>query len=155
MHEARIAQIAGQPVLILAAFPDPRFRLGAAAERQPDGKRLAGPAFELDLPAFDAGRPRLEAAEARADEAAARAEEEDAALTAELETLRARLIAARKAAGRLGGAIVPARAALAARTRLLGDRQAESDARRELVEALRDYWTTRAALERAVGGSLP
>ncbi len=94
------------------------FRLGAAGERQPDGKRLAGPAFELDLPAFNAARPRLEAADARADEAAARAEEEAAELTAELEILRARLVAARKAARRWRDAIVPARAGIAAETQL-------------------------------------
>lgn len=143
------------------------FSLGVAAEREPDGRRLAGPAFDLDLPLFNAAKPRLEAADARADEAAARADEEDAALTAELETLRARLAAARKAARRWRDVIVPARAGITAETQLryngmltgaaqlLSVRQAETDARRELIEALRDYWTTRAALERAVGGSLP
>jgi outer membrane protein TolC len=121
----------------------------------------------LDLPLFNPSRPRLEAADARADEAAARADEEDAELTAELETLRARLSAARKAARRWRDVIVPARAGITAETQLryngmltgaaqlLSARQAETDARRELIEALRDYWTTRAALERAVGGSLP
>ena len=76
-------------------------------------------------------------------------------MTAELETLRARLSAARKAAGRLRDEIVPARTRIAAGTGLASARQAETDARVALVEALRDYWTTRAALERAVGGSLP
>ncbi|MFI5348788.1 MAG: TolC family protein [Elusimicrobiota bacterium] len=142
-------------------------RLGAAAEREPDGTRLAGPAFEMDLPLFNSARPRLEAADARADEAAAQADEVDAELTAELESLRAHLVSARKAARRWGGVIVPARAGITAETQLryngmlagaaqlLSVRQAETDARRELIEALRDYWTTRAALERAVGGSLP
>ena len=130
-------------------------RLGAAAERQPDGTRLAGPAFELDLPAFDPSRPGARAARARADEAQALAEEEEADLTAELETLEARLAAARKTAARLGADLVPARARIAAETRRSSDRRAETDARVALIEALREYWTTRAALERAVGGSLP
>jgi outer membrane protein TolC len=142
-------------------------RLGVAAEREPDGHRLAGPAFDLDVPLFNAARPRLEAANARADEAAARAEEEDAELTAELETLCARLVAARKAARRWRDVIVPARTGITAQTQLryngmltgaaqlLSVRRAETDARREFIEALREYWTTRAALERAVGGSLP
>jgi outer membrane protein TolC len=141
-------------------------RVGIAAERDPDGTRYAGPAVEMDVPMWDATRPRQRAADARADEAAADADEEDAELTAELEILRARLIAARKAAGRWRDVIVPARAGITAETQLryngmltgaaqlLGARQAETDARRELIEALREYWTTRAALERAAGGSL-
>jgi cobalt-zinc-cadmium efflux system outer membrane protein len=142
-------------------------RLGAAAEREPDGTRLAGPAFELDLPVFDPSKPRLEAADARAAEAAANAEEEEADLTAELESLRARLDAARREAGLWRDEIVPARAGiteqmqlryngmLTGAAQLLAAREAETDARLRLIEALRDYWTTRAALERAVGGSLP
>ncbi|MFI5361209.1 MAG: TolC family protein [Elusimicrobiota bacterium] len=143
------------------------FRLGAAGEREPDGTRLFGPAFEVDLPLFSLSKPRLQEAAARAEESEAAAEEESAALTAELETLRARLVAARKAVGRRRDVLVPARAGIVAEmqlryngmltgaAQLLSARQAESDARRELVEALKEYWMTRAALERAVGGSLP
>jgi cobalt-zinc-cadmium efflux system outer membrane protein len=142
-------------------------RLGVGAERDPDGKRYAGPALEMDLPLWNTTRPRLAAAEARADEAAADADEEDAELTAELETLRSQLDEARKSAARRRDGIVPARAAVVAETQLryngmltgasqlLAARQAETDARRELIESLLEYWTTRAALERAVGGSLP
>jgi cobalt-zinc-cadmium efflux system outer membrane protein len=142
-------------------------RIGAAAEREPDGTRLAGPALEMDVPMWDATRPRQKAADARADQAAADADAEDAELTAELEILRARLSAARKAVRRWRDVIVPARAGIVAETQLryngmltgaaqlLTVRQAETDARRALVESLRDYWTTRAALERATGGSLP
>jgi len=130
-------------------------RLGVAAEKQPDGSRLAGPAVEMDMPLFATMVPRLEAADARAAEAEARAEDADAALTAELETLRARLAAARRAAGRCRETLIPARARVAAKT---GSREAASAllaARLEWISALRDYWTTRAALEGAVGGTLP
>ncbi|HXS99696.1 MAG TPA: TolC family protein [Elusimicrobiota bacterium] len=116
-------------------------RMGHSAEHQPDGRRYGGAAFDVDLPVFNASRPGLEAARARADEAAEKADEEEAALTAELETLRARLIAARDEEKLWRESVVPAR----------GD----ADARAAWIEALRSYWTTRAALERAVGGSLP
>jgi outer membrane protein TolC len=38
---------------------------------------------------------------------------------------------------------------------LLAAKQAEVDARRGYLEALRDYWIARAELARALGGSLP
>jgi cobalt-zinc-cadmium efflux system outer membrane protein len=38
---------------------------------------------------------------------------------------------------------------------LLQSKQAEIDAGREYVEALKGYWIARAELERAVGGRLP
>ncbi len=153
-----------------AAAPGPATlgsaRLGFAAEREPEGNRLAGPALEMDLPLFGGPAARREAADARAAEAAALADEEDAASDAEVESLRARLDAARRAAARYRDEIVPARARIVEETqlryngmlsgadRLLGAKQAETDARHGLVEALRDYWTTRAALERATGGPL-
>lgn len=37
---------------------------------------------------------------------------------------------------------------------LLQARQAEIDTAREHIEALRDYWTARVALERALGGRI-
>jgi outer membrane protein TolC len=116
-------------------------RLGLSAEHQPDGRRYAGAAFDFDLPVFNPGRPGLEAARARSDEAAAKADEEEAELTAELETLRARLAAARDEEKVWRETVLPAR----------GD----ADSRVSWIESLRRYWTTRAALERAVGGSLP
>lgn len=116
-------------------------RLGLSAEHQPDGRRYAGVAFDFDLPVFNPGHPGLDAAKARADEAAAKADDEEAELTSELETLRARLIAARDEEKVWRETVLPAR----------GD----ADARAAWIESLRLYWTTRAALERAVGGSLP
>ena len=120
-------------------------RAGVAAEKEPNGKRLAGPSFEMDLPLFGGLAPRLDAAGARADQAAADAEQADADLIAELETLRARMIFDRKAEKRLRTVILPAREGT----------KAETAARLQWIETLRDYWTVRAALERAAGGSLP
>ena len=38
---------------------------------------------------------------------------------------------------------------------LLQTKQNEVNAYREFIEALRDYWTARADLERATGGTVP
>jgi cobalt-zinc-cadmium efflux system outer membrane protein len=141
-------------------------RLGIAAEKETDGRRLAGPSMEMDLPVFGGVASKLDEADARAAEAEALAQDADAEVAAEVETLCARLAAAKRAAARYAAEIVPARARIVAQAqlryngmltgadRLLQARQAESDARREAVSALRDYWTTRAALERATGGPL-
>jgi cobalt-zinc-cadmium efflux system outer membrane protein len=120
-------------------------RAGVALEKEPNGKRLVGPSFEMDLPLFGALKPRLDAAYARAEEAAADADQNDAELIEELEILRARLVWARKAEKSDRTIIIPARVGTAA----------ETAARLNWIEILREYWTTRTALERAVGGSLP
>ncbi|MBI3566455.1 MAG: hypothetical protein HY079_14775 [Elusimicrobia bacterium] len=108
-------------------------RLGAAAERTPEGDRLFGPSVEMELPLLGGARARSEALDARAAEAAARADDDEAAAEAEVEELAARLSAARRTAALYRGA-------------------ADAGSRLALVAAQKDYWTTRARLERAVGG---
>jgi cobalt-zinc-cadmium efflux system outer membrane protein len=119
----------------------------------PDGSRLTGPAVEMDLPLFGTMAPRQEAVSARAAEAAARADDADADLTAELEILRARLAAARRAAKRCREGLIPARERAAAKSPTRETAGALLAAQLQWISALRDYWTTRAALEGAVGGS--
>lgn len=108
-------------------------RLGAAAERTPEGDRLFGPSVEMDLPLLGGARARSEARDARAAEAAARADDDEAAAEAEVEELSARLNAARRTAA------------------LYRDAR-DAASRLASVAAQKDYWTTRARLERAVGG---
>ncbi len=141
-------------------------RAGIDYEREIGGQSLVGPSVELDLPVT--GRAALGVAQARAESEAADAdaEELDAELEEELASLDARLDAAARRARRLADGVVPRRAAVAEQTRtragamlsglreLLAAEEAETAARLELVEARRDYWDARAALERAVGGSL-
>ncbi|MFI5347431.1 MAG: TolC family protein [Elusimicrobiota bacterium] len=125
------------------------FRVGVASEKMPDGSRLTGPAVEMDIPLFATMVPRAEAAEARAAEAAAQADDLDAELTSQLEILRARLIAARRAAKRCREGLIPARESARGRDAA----GALLAARLEEISALKDYWTTYAALEGAVGGT--
>jgi outer membrane protein TolC len=141
------------------------FRAGAGYERELGGEKLFGPEVELEMPAFGRAALLSGAARAGAEAADADAEEANADVDAELGALKARLDAAARRARRLSSAIVPRRAAVtaAAQTRagamlaslreLLAAKRAETASRLSLVEARRDYWTSRAALERAVGGS--
>jgi cobalt-zinc-cadmium efflux system outer membrane protein len=129
-------------------------RLGVESEKQPDGSRLTGPAVEMAVPLFATMVPRLEAAQARGEQARAAADETDAELMAELEVLRARLIAARRIAELCRDSLIPARERLAAASHSSEASAALLSARLERIEAQRDYWTTRAALEGAVGGSI-
>jgi len=141
-------------------------RAGADYEREIGGERLFGPSIELEVPVF--GRTSLLSGKARADSEAADAgaDEANVDIDAELVSLKARLDSAARRARRLSDVIVPRRAAVAAaaQTRagamlsslreLLAAKRAETSARLSLVAARCDYWTARAALERAVGGSL-
>jgi cobalt-zinc-cadmium efflux system outer membrane protein len=142
------------------------FRGGVDYEREIGGQRLVGPSLELDVPATGRGALGWERARAEADAADADADALDAELDEELAALVSRLSSAARRARRLADGVVPRRAAVVAEARtragamlsslrdLLAAQDAETSARLELVEARRDYWTARAALERAVGGSL-
>ena len=87
----------------------------------------------MDLPLFGSSASRFEAARARADEASARAEAADADADELVEELCVRLSSARRAASRPGDGL---------------------EARLERLRALRDYWTARAGLELAAGGTI-
>jgi cobalt-zinc-cadmium efflux system outer membrane protein len=142
------------------------FRGGVDYEREIGGQVLVGPSLELDVPVTGRAALGLTRSRAEAEAADADAEEVDAELAEELAALESRLDGAARRARRLEDGVVPRRAAVvaASRTRagamlsglreLLAAQDAETAARLELVEARRDYWTARAALERAVGGSL-
>jgi cobalt-zinc-cadmium efflux system outer membrane protein len=142
------------------------FRAGVDFEREIGGQQLVGPSVEVDVPVT--GRAGLGMTQARAEAEAADADADavDAELAEELCALESRLSAAGRRARRLSEGVLPRREAVvaASRTRagamlaglreLLAAQDAETSARLELVEARREFWTARAALERAVGGSL-
>jgi cobalt-zinc-cadmium efflux system outer membrane protein len=139
----------------------------ASFERSPEGFSVAGPGASLELPIFDqkqAAIARLEA-QLRASLARERGLAVDA--RAEVRAARSRVLSARALVERYAKVGVPLRervvalaheqygAMLLGAYQLLHAKQAEVTAYRELIEALRDYWTARAELERATGGSLP
>lgn len=141
--------------------------VGYERETEIDDIVLRGPSLSVELPIFNQGqgaiaraRAELDAARARLD-ALALAVNNDASLGLE------RLNVTREIAERYRTALVPRREAIVARSQeqvnfmligvfeLIAAKQDEYDAYQEYLEAVRDYWVTRADLRRLVGGRLP
>lgn len=141
--------------------------VGAERETELDGGVLRGPSLALELPLFDQGQGAI-----------ARAEAELLQARAELDALSLRvrndaqlgvdaLAAMADISERYRLELVPQREAIVAESQkevnfmligvfeLLFAKQQEYDAYQEYLEAVRDYWTTRAELRRVVGGRLP
>jgi cobalt-zinc-cadmium efflux system outer membrane protein len=144
-----------------------RLDVGVDAHQDPDGPRVLGPNLEIELPIFD----QRQAVIARL-EAQQRQQERRLAATAidarsEVRIAEARLRAARETVVHFRDVLVPLRKEVAAQSllhyngmfispfQLLAAKQDEIDARRGYLEALRDYWSARAELARALGGALP
>jgi cobalt-zinc-cadmium efflux system outer membrane protein len=140
--------------------------IGVLSERAPDGHAI-GPSFSVPLPFFD----RRQAARARAEAMLRqRIATHDAIVVDVHADVRARLAQLRAAADRatrLRTSVIPLRQRMVAETQkhvnaqdvsvfvLLQAKQAEIEAGKSYVDALRDYWVARIELERATGGQLP
>jgi len=141
--------------------------VGATYERAPEGYTAVGPNAAIELPIFDQKQATSARLEARARVAQRRATALDGNVRSEVRVARSRLSLARGLVDRYATVVVPLRervvalsqqqynAMLVGTVQLLQAKQGEVNAYRELIEALRDYWTARANLERATGGSLP
>ena len=138
--------------------------IGVGGETDPDG-RFTGATLSVPLPLFDQGQGRVARARAVFRQAVDRHDAFAVEIAADVAALAARVEAARERALHLQRTVLPLRAQLVAESQrfvnamaqsvftLLLARQAEIDAGQAYVEALRDYWTLRARLEQAVGGS--
>jgi cobalt-zinc-cadmium efflux system outer membrane protein len=149
-----------------------RFRLlpdgtiGLFLEREPDG-RFAGPTVSVPVPLFDQGGAAVARARAMLRQRVAL---HDALVVTVHAEVRARLAQLRSAEGRARQqrtVVLPLRRRVVDETQrhvnamdvsvfaLLQAKQSEIDAGRLYLDALRDYWMSRAELERATGGVLP
>ena len=143
-----------------------RVEVGLQGHRDPDGPRVLGPSLTLDLPIFDQRQAEI----ARLDASRRQAERRLAALAvdarSEVRAARLQLLALRRMIDRYRTALLPLREQITALSQLqyngmllgpaqlLAAKQAQVDTYQQYVEALRDYWSLRAELERAVGGRL-
>jgi cobalt-zinc-cadmium efflux system outer membrane protein len=133
-------------------------------EREPDGKHTVGPGLELPIPIFNTGRAartRAEAQFVRARHALSALESETAS---QLRAARATLAEARARAEYYRDVIVPRRTRIVELTKLehnamlvgvfqlLQAKQNEMQARRGFIDAQREYWSARTALDRALQG---
>ncbi|HEX9986249.1 MAG TPA: TolC family protein [Thermoanaerobaculia bacterium] len=133
-------------------------------EREPDGAHTIGPGLEIPIPIFNTGRAARTRAEAQflaARHALAALESETAS---QLRAARSTLAEARARAEYYRDAIVPRRARIVELTKLehnamlagvfqlLQAKQNEMQARRDFIEAQREYWSARTNLDRALQG---
>jgi cobalt-zinc-cadmium efflux system outer membrane protein len=123
-----------------------------------------GPSVAIEIPLFDQRQAQIAKLEAfkRQGESVLRALAID--VRADVRSSRARVLTARGVVDQYAKSVVPLRenvvrfsqeqydAMLLGVYQLIQAKQAEFDAYREYIEALRDYWIARSDLERAVGG---
>ena len=142
----------------------PGLKRGVDTERDPDGTQFTGPRADIELPLF--GRERAEIGKLNAARGAA--SEESAALENDIRSqvreAHAAVVAARSASEFASGKLLPHQQEILRETllhynamqksnfELLAAKEREVRAERAAVEAQRDYWISRVALERAAGG---
>ena len=161
-HEAEAMARALGLTRSFALLPDGT--IGVAYEREPDGT-FRGGSLSIPLPLFDQGQARVAKGRALLRQSIARHDALAVEIGADVRAHEARAVAAQGRADHLRRVVLPLRRRLVDEAQkfvnameqsvftLLLAKQAEIDAGQAYVESLRDYWTARAQLERAVGGS--
>ena len=144
----------------------PAANLGVNAEHDLDHSWVIGPTLDLEIPLFDQGQGGVAMLAAEYRRAQRNLEALAVNIRSEVREVRDALIAARDAADYFAKILLPQRQRVLRETllqynamqksnfELLAAKEREQLTEREAIEALRDYWITRAELERAVGGSL-
>jgi cobalt-zinc-cadmium efflux system outer membrane protein len=139
---------------------------GIDTERESDRNNLTGPTLRLEIPLFNQGQARIAKGEAELRRAERKLESLAIGIRADVRALHDKLSACREAARFYQGEVLPVRRAIAAgmllhyngmlvgNYELFAARAEQIETERKAAEALRDYWMTRAELERAVGGRL-
>jgi cobalt-zinc-cadmium efflux system outer membrane protein len=139
---------------------------GVDTERDPDRTSVTGPTLRLEFPLFNHGQARVAKNEAELRRAERKLEALAIGMRADVRALHDKLAALREAAHFFQNEVVPTRRAITAgmllhyNGMLVGNfelfltRAEQIEAEHKSIEALRDYWMTRAELERAVGGNL-
>ena len=140
--------------------------VGASLERDPEGRAVVGPTATLELPLFDQRQADIARREAELRRSLARLRATAVDARSEVREARGRVLASRGVVDRYRTTIIPLREHLVALSQqsydamllgvyqLLAAKQAEVNAYREYIEAVRDYWIARVDLERAIGGRL-
>ncbi|HMC20721.1 MAG TPA: TolC family protein [Thermoanaerobaculia bacterium] len=137
---------------------------GVHRERDAEGGTTTGPSANVPIPIFNRGAAGRARAEARVVQAQQRLAALTAAAGSEVRAARQALLAARARVDYYRGTVLPRRkrivdltqleqnAMVAGVFQLLQAKQNEINARREYIDAQRDYWTARTNLDRALSG---
>lgn len=144
----------------------PHFTAGLHFESEPDHTKTTGPSVDFPIPIFDSGKARVARDEARLRQAQQEYVALGVEIRSEVRAASARTAAARERALVLRDELLPLHARRVEESQrlyngmqlgvfdLLRARQEQVEASREELEARADYWVSRTALERAVGGRI-
>jgi cobalt-zinc-cadmium efflux system outer membrane protein len=144
-----------------------RLDIGVDLHQDPNGPRLLGPNLVIELPIFDQRQAVIARLEAQRREQERRLQEVAIDARSEVRLAALRLETGRQTFLHYRDVLVPLRKTIAEQAllhyngmfisvfQLIAAKQSEVDARRGYLEALRDYWSARADLARALGGALP
>ncbi|HEU4929366.1 MAG TPA: TolC family protein, partial [Candidatus Krumholzibacteria bacterium] len=140
----------------------PSLEIGVDAERDFDEEWAYGPIVHLAIPLFDRGQGGVDRAEARVRQAEHSVASLETSVGNDVRTTWEQLRAARGVAELYRDDVIPTREKVVAESQrhynymlvgpmaLLQAKRDEIEAYQNYIEAVRDYWTARAQLERAV-----
>jgi cobalt-zinc-cadmium efflux system outer membrane protein len=140
--------------------------VGGDTEKNPDGSRVTGPTINLQVPIFDQGQAQVAKAQDQLRQAQAQLQAAEVDARADVREARHQVMAAQDLAIFYEKTLLPQRAKILHLAQqqynfmlkgaydLLDAKQRVIEAQRSSIEAQRDYWIARTALDRAVGGSL-
>ncbi len=127
---------------------------------------VLGPSLSIELPIFDPGHADFARLRALVRQAEHRLQQRAIEARSEIREHRERLVAARRKVEYLRETVLPRRVVIGERAleqyngmligayELFEIRAEQTETRHQFAEALREYWTARAELELAVGGTL-
>jgi cobalt-zinc-cadmium efflux system outer membrane protein len=142
-------------------------RVGISRERDPDRVRVTGPVLGIELPIFDTGAASIAKLEAERRRAERQVEALSIRIGSEVRETADRYVAARDLARTFRDSVLPRRVRILDQTlrhynsMLIGvydvllAKRMEIESEKAAIEAWRDAWVARFALEHAVGGKLP
>jgi cobalt-zinc-cadmium efflux system outer membrane protein len=136
------------------------------SERETDSQTRTGPRFAIELPIFNQGQARIARGEAALRQAQDKFEALAIDVRSQIRELRDELTSKRETARFYQDELLPGQRRILSESlmnynameignfELFTAKAEEARTEREYLEAVRDYWITRAELERAVGGNL-
>src|ERR1700736_1095076 len=139
---------------------------GVNSERETDSQTRTGPSFAIELPIFNQGQARIARGEADLRRAQDKFEALAVDVRSQIRELRDELTSKREIARFYRDELLPGQRQILNESliqynameienfELFTTRAEEARTEREYIDAARDYWITRAELERAVGGNL-
>src|SRR6266404_6121164 len=139
---------------------------GFSSERETDSQTRTGPTFAIELPIFNQGQARIARGEAALRQSQDKFEALAVDVRSQIRELRDELTSKREIARFYQDELLPGQRRILNESflnynameidnfELFSTKAEEARTEREYVDAVRDYWITRAELERAVGGNL-